>query len=25
MTGAAVDFNQIVVGCIAVQHPPSDD
>lgn len=25
MTGAAVDFNQVVVGCIAVQHPPPDD
>ncbi len=25
MTGAAVDFGQIVVGCTAVQHPPPDD
>lgn len=25
MTGAAVDFNQMVIGCVAVEHPPSDD
>ena len=25
MTGAAVDFNQVVVGCTAVQHPPPDE
>ncbi len=25
MTGAAVDFNQMVIGCAAVEQPPSDD
>ena len=25
MTGAAVDFNQMVIGCVAVEHPSADD
>ena len=25
MTGAAVDFNQVVIGCTAVQHPSPDE